>query len=173
MTCPSQGKQPCICDLTCDFRQYQSYLTDLRTVPSLDFKRRAFIKSSKVIDLEEQDLIPLTSVVSKGFKVPLDVGVSPFIIPGCKSFLTNFDTPMGSTPQCKPASLCGYLSTTSIHLGCISYTCSDGMEYHLAYCLEVNFNPCKPDFTHDSIDHIDIYHNWADTPSPLTSSLQH
>ena len=98
LTCPSQGKQPCTYDLTHDCRQYQSYLTDLRTVPSLDFKRRAFIKSSKVIDLEEQDLIPLTSVVSKGFKVPLDVGVSPFIIPDHDSFLINFDTPMGSTP---------------------------------------------------------------------------
>ena len=127
LTCPSQGKQPCTCDLTHDCRQCQSYLTDLRKVPSLDFKRRAFIKSSKVIDLEEQDLIPLTSVVSKGFKVPLDVVVSPFIIPDHDSFLINFDSPMGSTPWCKPASLCGYLSTTSIHLGLITYSRLDGM----------------------------------------------
>jgi hypothetical protein len=73
---------PVLIDLTHDFGQYQSYLTDLRTGTITRLKRRASIRSSKVIDLEEQDLIPLTSVVSKGFKVPLDVGVSPFIIPG-------------------------------------------------------------------------------------------
>ena len=143
MTCPSQGNLPCSHWLNPWLRTVPVLLDGLKNSTITRLKRRASIRSSKVIDLEEQDLIRLTSVVSKGFKVPLDVGVSPFIIPGCKSFLTNFDTPMGNTPQCKPASLCGYLSTTSIHLGRISYTCSDGMEIPSSIMLGGELQPME------------------------------
>ena len=67
--------------------------------------------------LQDQDLIPITSVILKDLKIPFDVSVSPFIDPGCKSFTMNFDTSTSSTPKCKLSSYIGIYPSHASYFG--------------------------------------------------------